>query len=282
MDNPQFIAAVKKVLRTVTDKIKNKTSTPNASDESDNHADQANPEIPPEAVVPTLPPPSPKHCEITANIKRDSIDWWTLRLEGVGLFVLIVYTIFTGMMYFANRDAANAAQSAATTAKEAIHLSERAYITIALSQFDVKTKTVVFSATNSGKIASGGADVIVHAFIINSPDPGQPMMYLKDAIEMGWKRSHYASIPIGTPFHIIHVFKKMDESTFDKGKQHVIVVGFANYNDGFPDTPSQQSTFCMDAIFNTFMKRAQLTPCDAAVYLPAAEIADGYPNNEDQ
>lgn len=199
-------------------------------------------------------------------------------MEFIGLVVLCVYAAYTIKIYSANRDAADAAHDAAITAKEAIHLSERAYIPIAPSQFDLATSTITLSVTNSGRISSGSVDLTLHAFIMNT-DPSQSIIYLKDAVERGWKGSHYSSVPIGAPFQVGHVFKKMDPGLFNTGKQHVIVVGFAIYNDGFPDTPSQHSPFCMDAIFNTVMKRTQMTPCDPAVYLPAAEIADGYPNN---
>jgi hypothetical protein len=180
-----------------------------------------------------------------------------------------------------SQTAAGAAKDAAITAKEAVHLSERAYITIGISEFDLKTRTVTLSVTNSGRISSGSVDIVIHSFIMNT-DPSQPTIYLKDAIEKGWKQSRYSSAPIGTRFQISHVFKTIDEAVFSKGKQHVIVVGVATYNDGFPDTPLQRSPFCMDAIFNTVMNKTQMTPCDPSVYLPAAEIADGYPSNEDR
>jgi hypothetical protein len=52
----------------------------------------------------------------------------TLGLEGFGLFVLIVYTIFTGLMYRANKKAADAAKSAAETAHDALARSTRPWL----------------------------------------------------------------------------------------------------------------------------------------------------------
>jgi hypothetical protein len=74
--------------------------------------------------------PSPHHCEITCNKKRDAIDKATLVLEGFGLFVLIVYTVFTGLMWCANKRAADAAKSAADTARDALKMVNRPWLGI--------------------------------------------------------------------------------------------------------------------------------------------------------
>jgi len=55
----------------------------------------------------------------------------TIGLEGFGLSVLIVYTIFTGLMYCSNKKAADAAKSAADTARTALELDQRPWITVA-------------------------------------------------------------------------------------------------------------------------------------------------------
>jgi hypothetical protein len=105
-------------------------SAVDANAKAADHYDKPDPPIPPAVIVTNPPPPPQKHCEITVNTKRDRVDWWTLRLEGFGLFVLVVYTIFTGLMYFANRNAANAAKSAADTAQKSLELVDRAWIKI--------------------------------------------------------------------------------------------------------------------------------------------------------
>ena len=97
------------------------------------HKTEPDPKIPPAVAIPDPPPPPTKHCEITVNTKRDRIDWWTIRFEGFGLFVLVVYTIFTGLMYCANRDAANAAKNAANTADatlKEIRLENRPWVVV--------------------------------------------------------------------------------------------------------------------------------------------------------
>jgi hypothetical protein len=61
----------------------------------------------------------------------------TLALTGIGLLVLIAYTVFTGMMWCANKKSADAAKSAADTAQktltnsiEAFRVDERAWVEI--------------------------------------------------------------------------------------------------------------------------------------------------------
>jgi hypothetical protein len=68
---------------------------------------------------------------------RDSIDKITLCLEGFGLVVLCVYTVFTALMYCANRDAADAAKTAADAAvKQVVIAGKSLDATIAQFQLD--------------------------------------------------------------------------------------------------------------------------------------------------
>jgi hypothetical protein len=83
------------------DPFSQQNPAPDASGKPDTHAKDPQQPITP---VPTEsdPAPCPYQREVTCNTKRDWIDKMTLGLEAFGLFVLIVYTIFTGLMYCAN------------------------------------------------------------------------------------------------------------------------------------------------------------------------------------
>lgn len=107
-------------------------STQNAHGETKDHQRKSNPPVPPKVFKSNPPLPPYKHCEATVNIKRDSIDWWTLRLEGLGLFVLIVYTVFTGLMWYANKKSSDAAKSAADTAQKTLVITNRSWIEMVL------------------------------------------------------------------------------------------------------------------------------------------------------
>jgi hypothetical protein len=117
--------------------------------ETEDHSQKTENPAPPIVSVPAEQP-CPKHPEITCNTKRDWIDKTTLGLEGFGLFVLIVYTIFAGLMWCANKRAADAAESAARTAALALNISQRAYVLAEAATWTDNGKSVSVFVRNSG------------------------------------------------------------------------------------------------------------------------------------
>jgi hypothetical protein len=99
----------------------------NAGRESDIQSSRAEPNIRPAPSAPE-PPPAKTHCQITCKQEKD---WWDHAkpfVEIAGILLLLVYTIYTIKMYFANRDAADAAKSAADTAAKTMRIDQRAWI----------------------------------------------------------------------------------------------------------------------------------------------------------
>jgi hypothetical protein len=79
-------------------------------------------------------PPSHAHYRITCQTEKD---WWDRKkrwAEVAGLALLAAYTGWTIAMYYANRDAANAAKSAAETASKTLIESNRSWIEIQLPE----------------------------------------------------------------------------------------------------------------------------------------------------
>jgi hypothetical protein len=76
--------------------------------------------------VPKVPPP-PTNPPQTSATGYDPTPRWKKRLEIAAFCVLLVYTVFTVLMYFANKKAANAAQSAANTADATLKSSQSAF-----------------------------------------------------------------------------------------------------------------------------------------------------------
>jgi hypothetical protein len=104
-------------------------ATIHADAKTDQHSSETKQPVAP-AVAKPDPKPSPHKYDISCDKKRDWIDKLTIGLEGFGLFVLIVYTIFTGLMYFSNKKAADAAKSAADTAKTQLESNVRPWVGI--------------------------------------------------------------------------------------------------------------------------------------------------------
>jgi hypothetical protein len=77
------------------------------------------PSIPSRTSPPELPPSHTQH-KITCQTEKD---WWDKHkrwAELFGVLLLAAYTVYTIGMYYANRDAANAAKSAAQTAHDTL------------------------------------------------------------------------------------------------------------------------------------------------------------------
>ena len=96
---------------------------------SDIETSHGNQDIPPVTSAPVLPP-SNKHVEITSKSEKNWWDKFKPFVEIAGVVILAVYTLYTIKMYCANKEAADAAKSAATTAANQLVLGERPWVKI--------------------------------------------------------------------------------------------------------------------------------------------------------
>lgn len=95
---------------------------------SKDHGESASPH-PLISAPPSQPPQAP---QTTGAPDPEPDEWWhdpKTVLEAVGLFVLIVYTVFTGLMWWANKKSADAANSAAKTARDTLIATDRPWLT---------------------------------------------------------------------------------------------------------------------------------------------------------
>ncbi len=107
--------------------VRKNEATPNTEGESDVETGHSNNSIPSTASVPQ-PQPTKTRYHITYQPEKD---WWDKNKRYVeigGAILLAVYTFFTIKMYCANKQAADAATSAAKTAANELDLSERPWI----------------------------------------------------------------------------------------------------------------------------------------------------------
>lgn len=93
----------------------------NSAEPKSSDKGEATPNLAPATRTPPVEiPPAPPSYQITCKTEKDWRDKTKFWAELFGLGVLLIYTVFTALMYFANRDAANAAQSAAVTAHDTL------------------------------------------------------------------------------------------------------------------------------------------------------------------
>jgi hypothetical protein len=187
----------------------------------------------------------------------------------------------SGVQARAGQQAADAATSAANTAKEALRTSERAYVANGPMTLGEEKKTVKFSLVNSGHVPSGVATTITHYAIGENKNPFM-QGYLIQTAECHWAKGRVESVTPGSPYEITVTLPKLDKEKLISGLQQVVVAGYINYADGFPDTPIREWPFCtafrykIDGTVQTLIN----APCDSAIFVPKMEICDKYPANE--
>lgn len=145
----------------------------NPHGESGKHAKKAKPVVPPEPSSEARPQPCENHKQISCNINRDWIDKATLGFEGLGLFVLIVYAIFTIKIWSANERAATAAKNAVDIAAKNFRVDERAWITITIGDFIVPLGTQMVPTvyiSNTGKTPALNVNIDLSAVILGKDD----------------------------------------------------------------------------------------------------------------
>jgi hypothetical protein len=106
--------------------IRNNNPTPDTEEKPEKQAKQANADVPVTPSVPTSPPPK-THCQITCKTEKNFWDNFKTVAEIVGIALLAVYTFYTIKMYCANKEAANAATTAAKATQESVGLQRKQY-----------------------------------------------------------------------------------------------------------------------------------------------------------
>lgn len=156
-------------------------------------ANRANPEAPdksettsqflPSTGIPKVEiPPSPYTHQITCKTEkdwRDKVKFWA---ELVGLGVLLAYTIFTALMYCANKKAADAAKQAADaatqqskTSSKQLEISERAWIKVTF-EGDIPTNIngpllLPFQFQNTGHTPAVKPHGVIVVKLLESTEP---------------------------------------------------------------------------------------------------------------
>ena len=178
------------------------------------------------------------------------------------------------------RAAANAAKRAADTAKEALHVSDRAYIVTGAPILHLDTDVVETPVSNTGHIPSGRLRAVVHEATLDVV-PLAPSRLIHPT-EQHWK--HYDVQPMppsnGTTYAINTPVQAVVASKINDGHQQIIIAGSITYNDGFPDTPEQTWLFCNVGTYFEKLQKVQWETCDPATYIKQLTTGDHYPNDE--
>jgi hypothetical protein len=165
-----------------------------------------------------------------------------MRFTGVLVVFSALTGIINGMYTYITNTSAKAAKSAADTAKDTLHISERAYIVDTGTTIDVGSKSMSIPIVNNGHIPSGAVEIVAHEATINTAGP-TTALDLRTAVEKHWARHNFTSIPLGWPLILGIPVPAASKEHLESGTQMIVVAGVITYNDRFSDTPSQQWVF---------------------------------------
>lgn len=131
------------------------------------------PEFPPPASIPPVEvPPAPHGYQITCKTEkdwRDKVKFWA---ELFGLALLLAYTIFTALMYRANKEAADAASQALKDNTNAFKIDEQARIRVTNREagWDIRLPVprlaATYQYTNVGKTPAETIGIDKHVSLI--------------------------------------------------------------------------------------------------------------------
>jgi hypothetical protein len=148
--------------------IRENNPAPDAAREPDIQANHSRPDIPPTLGVST-PPPTETHYKVTCEPEKDWWDKFKPFVEMAGIVILSVYTWYTIKMYYANKEAADAAQEGAAAANNAARIAGNALLSSkqssgdTLDQMKNQSKSMLKSATASGVQADAAKNAVENA-----------------------------------------------------------------------------------------------------------------------
>jgi hypothetical protein len=179
---------------------------------------------------------------------------------------------------------AEAARKSVDTAKETLHVSERAYVVMGEKlEFDEGKKAASLSIINIGRIPSGPVEIINHQVTMDVENPAvdQKTIISNEFKEFHWRRFRLDSVaPQTTGYFIVLPIPTYSKAAIEAGTQRITIAGTIKYNDGFPDDPTAEWTYCWNTVYQVIIKSAFWAPCYPKFMLPQLEKVDGYPNNE--
>jgi hypothetical protein len=167
--------------------VRENNPAPNTGGKTDTQTPQSNPDIPRTPSVPSFPP-SKTHYEITCKAEKDFWNHVKTVAEIIGIILLAVYTAYTIKMYRVNKQAADAAKTAADAAVKQVeiagsglsatidqfHLDQRAWVGV--RTFDMlppevsKPLSIKLAITNSGKTVGTITSTVVTVYPSFSQD----------------------------------------------------------------------------------------------------------------
>ena len=248
----------------------------------------------------------------TIKIKRDFFEWvmaisgWVVSVLTLG--IIGVYTYYAGGQWEEMKKAAKASTDASqtaicaleenkrqfqstldqmkdqtkaqfasvNTAKEALHISERAYLTVDIQGIDYAARRAKILITNTGHIPPGRVKTTVHeATVARSPVEEPPYRALPTE-EMHWTEDVTDNFSTKDLAVVVRI-PMLNKDRIENRKQKVFIVGQTVYNDGFPKTTDKITPFCFTTDVRSVPGTVVWYPCDWKTEVNISKKLDLYP-----
>jgi hypothetical protein len=186
------------------------------------------------------------------NTPRDNARFF---VECITLGFVMLVAVFGGIQTCQSVRSSSAAVSAADTAKDALHISERAYIAALPPELDVPHKLLTLSFVNNGHIPTGRAQATLFAITHPGSTP-----------EGHWSKTEYSEIQPrgeGQEAQLTLGLEALDINQFSAGRQIVTVAGTIAYDDGFKTI--QTTDICYHSLFVQVSNKFEWVPCAPAI-----------------
>lgn len=180
-----------------------------------------------------------------SNHNEEEHPFWKRWLPRIGIFAGIAYAVITWFMYCANKRSADAAHSAASTAREALVTGQRAYV---FNSFQQKQEgnflKIIVRLENNGETPT--RYMMMHmsqSGVMDKPLPhdfGFPNTW-EDGIDHGGIK-----VTVAAKSSINGIEMLVPISQLQKSPAYLYVWGWATYYDAFENTPPHILQFCDD------------------------------------
>ncbi len=187
---------------------------------------------------------------------------------------------------------AKAARSTAETARDALTISEKAYILSGETpEIDTERDVVTLFFANYGRRPSGPVEVIEHdaIFDANTGLPHRAPHPPITKVEGTWRQNEWrqfkmpslAPAPV-TKGKIMIAVPGFSKTSTEALRETITISGLITYNDGFKNDPPEKTPFCWRSEYDPLLKGMLWNTCDPNLMTPQLEKLDGYPNGKKQ
>jgi hypothetical protein len=180
----------------------------------------------------------------------------------------------------ATETAAGAAKSAAITAKDTLHIAQRAYIFTGVPSMNYAEGKMHIPLINSGHMPSGPIQIKAFQVTVDVQDPSH--LRSGKVIDKHWIPLTRHAIEIGQLMSFSVPVRKAIADKVATGLQYVVVAGTITYDDGFVERLPQHWDFCFQTLYNPKSKIDEVTVCEPSIEIPKLMKIIEYPKNEDR